>query len=200
MTICKKTDLIRQLQGKQATRYLLIFPRPRNALNGFRLYMLLVILLLMLIVLIGIVIRGRKDAKRLNDFFTKATIAHTWLGDEDAKLAALTAWIIVPKRQRAFMLEYVKTMAAILTKLDQGYDVYAKRLFRLYADLSERKWSIGDIADAKRRLREANSEYADALDKGDSGVFVEKCPGLYEVDTPDEMKKAAERINNPSTD
>jgi hypothetical protein len=133
-------------------------------------------LFLLLIFFARTVITGRKDAKRLNDFFVKAAIAHTWLGDEDAKLAALTAWIIVPKRQGTSMIEYLKTMAAILVKLDQGYEVYAKRLLGIYMDLHEQESSIADIEDAKRRLRVRNLEYADALDKGDSGVFVEKYP------------------------
>ena len=37
-------------------------------------------------------------------------------------------------------------------------------------------------------------EFADALDRGESGVFVEKYPDLFEVDTPDEMREAADRI------
>jgi len=121
------------------------------------------------------------------DFFVKAAIVHTWLGDEDAKLAALVSGKIVPKRQRNSMSEYVKTMAAILVKLDQGYEVYAKRLLGIYMDLSEGEWSVADIEDAKRRLRGRNSEYADALDKGDAGVFVEKYPQLFEVDTPADL-------------
>ncbi len=154
----------------------------------------LLTLFFLLILLSTTVIRGRKDAKLLNDYFVKAAIVHTWLGDEAARLAALASGIIVPKRQRDSMLEYLKTMAAILIKLDQGYEMYAKRLLALYADLGERKWSIGDIPDAKRRLRERNSEYADALDEGDSGVLVARYRHLFEVDTPAEMREAAEKI------
>ena len=91
-------------------------------------------------------------------------------------------------------MESLKAMAAILIKLDRGYDVYAQRLLKLYADLDEREWTIGDIPDAKARLRERNPEYADALAKGDSRVFVQKYPGVFEVDTPAAMKEAAERI------
>jgi hypothetical protein len=158
------------------------------------LHWLLLALFLLLILLFRTVIRGRKDAKRLNDFFVKASIAHTWLEDEHAKLAAVAAAVIVPKRQRASMQEYLKTMAAILIKLDQGYEIYAQRLLMLYANLDGREWSIGDIPDAKAMLRERNSEYTDALDKGDSAVFVEKYPALFDVDTPAEMKEAAKRI------
>jgi hypothetical protein len=92
------------------------------------------------------------------------------------------------------MLEYLKTMSAILAKLDQGYEIYTKRLLGIYMDLHEQESSIADIADAKRKLRERNPDYADALDRGESGVFVEKYPDLFDVDTPDEMREAAEKM------
>jgi len=67
-------------------------------------------------------------------------------------------------------------------------------------DLYEQESSIADIEDAKRRLRKRNLKYADALDNGDSRVFVEKYPTLFEVDTPAKMKGAAERILRSNSD
>lgn len=115
-----------------------------------------------------------------------------------ARMAALAAGKIAPPTLRASLIHYLRTSAAAGRPADP---LGARTLEALADELDERNWDVPDVLIAKRALRDANREYASALDIFDSDVFRRLHPRLFtdhgdaeDSDSDDEVIEAYARV------
>jgi hypothetical protein len=139
------------------------------------------------VVVIAIVLfRLKAKSKRINDYFCNAVKVYAFTGTRDAKIAALAAAKVAAGAQRNSMLNYLQAMASDLKKMSENepeLKPLTNQFVELTADLEEkisaRQWTISDIKTQKEELGNVNSEYLNALNRGDPLVFVRKFPDLF---------------------
>lgn len=132
----------------------------------------------------GYLRRAHLHANRINDYFCNAVMVYAWLGDQDAKLAALAAAKVAAGKQRASMLEYLNGMAADLVQympLSGTSEQLGARLRELEREIKAKDWDLADIREEKGRLLNRNPEYLTALDKADPDVFIRRHPDLFKA-------------------
>ncbi|MFQ5994164.1 MAG: hypothetical protein ACE5K1_03645 [Acidiferrobacterales bacterium] len=123
-----------------------------------------------------------RQAEGFIDYFVNAVRVYVIKGEEDAKLAALTAAKVSASVQRESMMTYLDKMTAdihVLSSDELLTQLMKRRLQGLKATIATKNWTLRDIKEAKAGLRQANSDYATALDWADPKVFANRHPELF---------------------
>ena len=147
----------------------------------------LVVLLAIIVMLIVVVlVRMKSHSKRINDYFRNAVKVYAFTGSRDAKIAAVAAAKVSAGAQRNSMLGYLRGMASDLKQMSESEsdlkllaDQFVEAAAELEKEISVKDWTISDIRVQKEELEKSNSEYLNALNRGDPFVFVRKFPGLF---------------------
>jgi len=137
-------------------------------------------------VIVIILLRMKAQSKRINDYFCNAVKVYAFTGNWDSRIAALAAAKVVAGTQRNSMLAYLRGLASDLKKMSESeselkpfVDQFVESAAELEGEISAKQWTISDIKTHKEELRNANSEYLNALNRGDPFVFVRKFPDLF---------------------
>jgi len=132
------------------------------------------------------IIRGKSQAKRINDYFCNAVRVYALTNEEDARIAILTAAKVAAKKQRGSMVKYLQSMASDMEKVSKEkaeikshVDTFIKSSTDLVEEISLREWSISDIINQKKELENINPQYLIALEKADPRIFAQKHPELF---------------------
>lgn len=126
-----------------------------------------------------------QHSKRMNDFFANAVRVYYFLGNEEAKLAALTAAKVAAGTQRKSMLDYLEGLSIDFENYGKSQnelgeaEVFIKRLSKLKYEIAAKDWTTSDIVSSKQILGQQNGNYLRALEKADPNVFVEIYPDLF---------------------
>ena len=133
------------------------------------------------------IFRKKSHEKRLNAYFCNAVRLYALTGEEDAKIAIITAAKVAKKSQRGSMVKYLQSMASGIknmrekdSKIKHHTDTFVESVFGLIEEISSREWTTIDITKQKEELGNINSEYLVALDeKTDPTIFAKKHPQLF---------------------
>jgi len=137
--------------------------------------------------------------KRLNEYFCNAVRVFIWKGEEDARLAALSAAMTADNVQRTSQLNYLDGIQSDLLAFTQAFNKFDdkntevdftadmlrvhSRLALLQQQIASKNFSIDTLKNSRIELDTANKEYSIALKKGDPTVFVKKYPDLFRPQT-----------------
>jgi len=132
----------------------------------------------------GLVKRGLEHAQRINDYFANAVRVWLYADDQAAHNAALAAAKVAAKEQRESMVKYLNGLSEDYADVDDVPSVNAEHvcnhLVPLAAEISKKDWGLVDIYRAKMDLWKQDTEYAEALDRADPGVFSRRWPSLFD--------------------
>ncbi|TSC72622.1 MAG: hypothetical protein G01um101438_339 [Parcubacteria group bacterium Gr01-1014_38] len=154
-----------------------------------------------LIVVGGIVLyalrRMFRHGGRITKYFENAVTVYIWLGEEDARIAAVTAAKVAAKRQRKLMAGYLKLHAELseISIIPEAQESI-QTLRELIDDIEAKEWSIRDIMKAKDKLEASNPEYLRALNRADSGIFPRKYPRLFAAKSIRETAAIAKKMQS----
>ena len=129
-----------------------------------------------------IILRMKRHANRINDYFVDAVTVWVFLNKEDAKAAALTAAKVAAGMQRNSMVTYLYGMATDIDKIktpDVDEKIFIDKLTNLAKEIGVRDWTIKDSIEEKQRLFECNPKYLEALEKADPSIFSKEYPDLF---------------------
>ena len=119
----------------------------------------------------------------INDYFVNAVRVYIWLGEKEAKVAAIAAAKVAAKEQRNTMLKYLEVIASDINKeLTDDHEEgtrLSNMLISLRDEIAERNWTIDDIVEEKNRLADCSQGYLDALNNADASVFVRIHPAIF---------------------
>jgi hypothetical protein len=140
-----------------------------------------------LLVMFAVYIFRRKSReKRIDAYFRNAVRLYALTGEEDARIAIITAAKVAAKKQRAAMVKYLQSMASGIKNMSQDdskikshTDKVVESSIELAGEISSREWSESDIIKQKEELGNINTEYLVALDKADPAIFAKKHPQLF---------------------
>jgi hypothetical protein len=118
----------------------------------------------------------------IQQYFVNAVTVYVWLGDRDAKLAALTAAHAADTPQRTSMRLYLGEMASALGQqmsVSENDLRYSARFRELERELEDHDWTAEDMREGRQRLLDRNPEYLHALTQADFAIFTRKYPDLF---------------------
>lgn len=121
-----------------------------------------------------------RKAGDINDYFADAVWVFQRTDDPIARLAALTAAKVAAGMQRASMIQYLRATAEV--ERQSGNGEVGQRADQLADEIALHDWGLADIIEAKRALWGVDTQYGQALDKFDSGIFRRRFPDLFLVD------------------
>lgn len=132
------------------------------------------------------IFRGKLQAKKINDYFSKAVRVYALTNEEDVRTAIVTVAMIASKKQRASMVNYLQKIGSDLKKMADNdselkpfIDKFISSSNKLAEEISSSEWTISDIHTQKKELGNINPEYLLALEKADSTIFIKKHPQLF---------------------
>lgn len=152
-----------------------------------------------LIALGGIVVyvlrRMSRHGGRITKYFENAVTVYIWLGEEDARIAAITAAKVAAKKQRKAMAGYLKLHAELseISNIPEAQESI-RALRELIDGIEAKEWSVQDTMKAKDQLEAYNPEYLKALNRADDGVFSRKYPQLFGAKNIRETAAIAEQL------
>ena len=122
----------------------------------------------------------KRHASRINDYFHNALTVYVFLGEEDAKIAALAAAKVAAGLQRQSMVTVLDHLARDLRDApDTKFQAVSATLLELKTQIISKDWTLGDVMEEKRHLQALNPEYMIALEKADARVFSRRHPSLF---------------------
>ena len=125
---------------------------------------------------------ARKGFSPIQQYFVNAVTVYVWLGDRDAKLAALTAAHAADKHQRTSMRLYLGEMASALGQqmsVSENDLRYSARFRELERELEDHDWTAEEMREKKQRLLDRNPNYLHALNQADFTIFTRQYPDLF---------------------
>ena len=120
-----------------------------------------------------------RSTSAINDYFRNAVMVHGLLGDEAARVAALTAATVAAERQRRSMVTYLRAMASDAAGQPNGAAI-GQRLINLADEIAGKGTSLEEVRAWKERLGALSPDYLAALNRPDPSVFARKWPSLFE--------------------
>ncbi|WP_447978391.1 hypothetical protein [Candidatus Nitrospira bockiana] len=126
---------------------------------------------------------GLKAGDR-SDYFINAVTVYAWLGETEAKHAALRCAQRSSKGQRTAMLLYLATMAQDLSRLVSVSGDHARfpgRLKEVEAVIERMNWDGPDDSDERQEPLSIPPEYLTALNEADAHIFERKYPDLFKA-------------------
>ena len=137
------------------------------------------------------IFRKKSRGNKINDYFRNAVRVYALTGEEDARLAILTAAKVAEKKQRQSMAKYLQSISTDLGKMsDKESEVkpfiekFIKSSMELVEEISSKEWTASDIDLQKEELDKTNAEYLVALDNADPKIFIKKHPQLFKRNSP----------------
>lgn len=118
------------------------------------------------------------------DFFTNASIAYTWFNDKNSKLAAIAAYMVASNNTITSMNNFITKVNSYWKKYlpsDPSLKPAIDRLLDLKGEIESKKWDLEGIMKDKEMLRNADIQYLNALESGDSDVFIRKYSNRYNI-------------------
>jgi hypothetical protein len=118
--------------------------------------------------------------KCLTEYFTNAVKVYLLKGEEESRIAAITAALRAPKEQREIMLVDIYYSDMSSTSLDTpDLEQMVTRLHLLISSISEKDWQPEDVIEQKKILSGIDPEYEKALTNGEAEVFARRYPELF---------------------
>lgn len=110
----------------------------------------------------------KMQAEAVNLYFADAAKLYAFNNLPSAGLAALTAAMVAASTQRQSMVEYAIGLASDIQEIDSES---SDRLLALSMMISQKDWSILDIAKSKTELAKIDKAMLNALDSFDGQYF-----------------------------
>jgi hypothetical protein len=119
-------------------------------------------------------------ADSLNQFFLDAVYVFLITDEPAVKTSILAVGKVAASLQRASMREYLSGQIESLRGDNPEFwkDVIEK-IMEIEKELGAREWTLEDIYEEKKRLREHDEELATALDEADASIFRRRYPDLF---------------------
>lgn len=131
-------------------------------------------------ILVWTIARMKRHAARINDYFTNALTVYVFLGEEDAKIAALAAAKVAAPLQRQSMVTVLDHLACDMRGVpDTKCQAASSILLDLKTQIISKDWTLHDVMEEKRHLRNLNPAYMIALERADDQVFARRHPELF---------------------
>ena len=131
-----------------------------------------------------------EKSKKVNLYFAKAVDVFVFLGESDAKTAALTAAAVAERTQRKGLVNYLKVYSIeisnyqiknlkVINPITEV--IYKDRIKSLIKEITRKDWTMLDIFRWKAVLGEVNQDYLKALNEFDPTIFEKKYPDLLKT-------------------
>ena len=118
----------------------------------------------------------------INQYFHGALWSYGFLGDENAKYAAVTSGKVAADQQRYGLVTYSSAAAEIISESDRKEidpTTVSSRFNEVIETLNEKDWDLDDITVAKSDLGARNKEMLAALNNFEGAYFRNLYPELF---------------------